>query len=57
MDEYMSEPRVWGRICGGSVEEIPRARQWTREILRDHPCLAELVRDVWRSLASTGPGG
>lgn len=41
MDEYMSEPRVWGRICGGSVKEIPRARQWTREILRDHPCLAD----------------
>ncbi|MBB5934486.1 ATP-binding protein [Streptomyces zagrosensis] len=39
----MSEPRVWGRICPGSREEVTHARQWTRDILRGHPCADDAV--------------
>jgi anti-sigma regulatory factor (Ser/Thr protein kinase) len=35
MDEYMSRRRVWGLTCPGSLEEIGRARRWTRDILSE----------------------
>ncbi|MFK8911653.1 ATP-binding protein [Streptomyces sp. YS-3] len=36
---------VWGLICPGSLKEVARARRWTRDVLRGHPCVddAELV--------------
>ncbi|MBC2876005.1 MULTISPECIES: ATP-binding protein [Streptomyces] len=37
MDEYMSEARVWGLTCPGSVEEVGRVRRWTRDVLRHSP--------------------
>jgi len=45
MDEYMSRVRVWGLSCPGHPEEVGRARRWTRDILRDSPCVddAELI--------------
>ncbi len=39
MDEYMSRRRVWGLSCPGSLEEIGRARRWTRDILRETVCV------------------
>ncbi|MFC0599510.1 ATP-binding protein [Streptomyces palmae] len=41
----MSSPRVWGLMCPGSLEEVTRARHWTRDILSGHPCAddAELI--------------
>ncbi|WP_369696790.1 ATP-binding protein [Streptomyces sp. XD-27] len=41
----MSSPRVWGLMCPGSLEEVARARHWTRDILSGHPCAddAELI--------------
>lgn len=38
MDEYTSRVRVWGLTCPGSLEEVGRARRWTRDILRGSPC-------------------
>ena len=40
MHEYTSTARVWGLTCPGFLEEVSRARRWTRDILRDSP-LAE----------------
>ncbi len=39
MDEYTSSVRVWGLTCPGFPEEVGRARRWTRDILRDRPCV------------------
>lgn len=37
MDEYMSSVRIWGLTCPGFLEEVGRARRWTRDILGDSP--------------------
>ncbi|MFI1103377.1 ATP-binding protein [Streptomyces melanogenes] len=44
MDEYMSRKAgVWGLICPGSPEEVARARRWTRDVLREHPRVDDVV--------------
>lgn len=35
--------RIWGLSCRGSAEEVARARRWTREALRDCPCVKDAV--------------
>ncbi|MFC0847180.1 ATP-binding protein [Streptomyces noboritoensis] len=34
---------VWGLICSGSPEEVARARRWTRDVLRAHPRVDDVV--------------
>ncbi|MEU3887156.1 ATP-binding protein [Streptomyces sp. NPDC029041] len=45
MHEYTSTVRVWGLTCPGFLEEVSRARRWTRDILRGSPLAddAELI--------------
>ncbi|GAA0619556.1 ATP-binding protein [Streptomyces crystallinus] len=43
MDEYTSRAGVWRLICPGSPEEVARARRWTRDVLRAHPRVDDVV--------------
>ncbi|MEU9339097.1 ATP-binding protein [Streptomyces sp. NPDC048290] len=43
MHEYTSTVRVWGLICPGFLEEVSRARRWTRDVLRDSPLVDDAV--------------
>lgn len=37
MHEYMSTVRIWELTCPGLLEEVGRARRWTRDVLSDSP--------------------
>src|SRR5436190_11383613 len=37
MHEYTSTVRIWELTCPGLLEEVGRARRWTRDILNDSP--------------------
>lgn len=53
MDEYTSGIRVWGLTCPGLLEEVGRARRWTRDILRDSPCADDAALIVTELGANT----
>lgn len=38
MHEYTSRVRIWELTCPGLLEEVGRARRWTRDILSNTPC-------------------
>ncbi|WP_041824725.1 MULTISPECIES: ATP-binding protein [Streptomycetaceae] len=64
MHEYTSRVKVWGLTCPSSPEEVARARRWTRDILRDTPCVddaalivSELGANALRHTASGGANG
>ena len=38
MHEYTSTVRIWELTCPGLLEEVRRARRWTRDILHGTPC-------------------
>lgn len=37
MHEYTSTVRIWELTCPGFLEEVGRARRWTRDILNGNP--------------------
>ncbi|MGW1275794.1 ATP-binding protein [Streptomyces tsukubensis] len=51
MHEYTSRAQVWGLSCPGRVEEVSRARRWTRDILRGSP-MAEDAETIVSELSA-----
>lgn len=37
MHEYTSRVRIWELTCPGLLQEVGRARRWTRDVLSDTP--------------------